>query len=113
MIDENWLFKDDQLDSCLGLFLKENFIRECGENEYILNRDFDTLTLWDIQNLMLWKMPVGEDLMKSVPAAVAEHLPDIEVLQKAFTGVEKTSHEEFSTTIAGHFHNARTKSGSD
>jgi membrane protein len=113
LIDENWPFKDDQLDSCLGLLRKENFIRECGENEYILNRDLDTLTLWDIQNVMPWKMPVGEDLMKSVPAAVAEHLPDIEALQKAFTGVEKASHEEFSTTIAGHFHNARRKAGSD
>jgi membrane protein len=109
LIDENWPFKNDQLDNCLGLLLTENFIRECGENEYILNRDLDTMTLWDIQKVMPWKMPVGEDFRKSIPAAVAEHLPDIEALQKAFAGVEETSKEEFSTTIAEHFHNTRKK----
>ena len=103
LMESEWPFHDDQLDTCIVILLENKVIRACGENEYILNRDLGDLSFWDIQTLLPWGMPGRKDLEKELPASVAEHLGSLNELAASFSGLEDSAREKFSGSIEGLF----------
>lgn len=103
LIEADWPFQDDQLDTCLALLQRKKIIRACGDNEFILNRDLDNLTLWDVQSILPWGMPGARELAVPLPTPVAKNLPGMAALVQAFSGVESVSRESFAGSVAGFF----------
>jgi membrane protein len=110
LIDNDWPFQADQLDACIGILLEQKIIRACGENEYILNRDLDSLNLWDLQSLLPWGVPGSEDFEKELPASLAGSLPAYETLESAFASIEGFASKEFSHSVAGFFRDGKVSS---
>lgn len=107
LLDHGWAFQDDLLGRCLSLLQDKQIIRNCGEAEYILCRELDSLTLWELQSLFPWSMPEKEDLDREIPEPVAEHLPDIDKLKAAFTEIEKVAEVTFEQSVSGYFKSAK------
>ncbi len=99
LIDKDWPFQDDQLDTCITILLNNRILRECGENEYILNRDLGDLSFWDIQVLLPWAMPLRKDLEKPMPASIAEHLVSVDQLTASFSNIETVAREHFHDSV--------------
>ena len=78
-------------------------IMALGEGEFILSRELDSLSMWDLLSSLPWSLPAGEDLEGEIPLPVGDHLPDYEQLKAAFVGVEKTSEDAFSGTFSEYF----------
>ena len=107
LIESDWPFQDDQLDSCLSILLAKKIIRACGENEYILNRDLEDLTFWEIQVLLPWGMPGRKDLKKELPTSIVQHLSSLQELRESFSTVEDIARQNLNRSIAGLFRSCK------
>lgn len=108
LLDNGWAFQDDLLGRCLGLLQDKKIIRTCGEAEYILSRELDSLTLWELQSLLPWGLPEKEDLDREIPEPVSEHLPDMDKLKTAFTKIEKVAEQTFEQSVSAYFKTAKS-----
>ena len=100
LLEQDWAFQDDLLGRCLRLLQEKRIIRTCGEGEYILNRELDSVGLWELLAGMPWNSPTGPDLQDPLPEPLASHLPEYETIRQAFVDAEKMSQQVFSASIA-------------
>ena len=103
LLDNDWAFQDDLLGRCLGILQEKRVIRACGEGEYIINRELDHLSLWDLLSSLPWGMPDHNDLEGPIPEPVASYLPDFKALKEAFGTVEAAAEKAFAQSVAGFF----------
>jgi len=103
--EEDWVFQNDLLGRSLGILQEKKMIMPLGEGEFILSRELDSLSMWDLLSSLPWSLPAGEDLEGEIPHPVGEHLPEYEKLKAAFVGIEKSSEDAFSGTFSEYFRN--------
>ncbi len=103
LLEHDWAFQNDLLGRCMSLLQERRIIRNCGEGEYILNRDLDSLSLWDLQSSLPWGMPETKDLEGDIPEPVSGHLPDFDTLRANFEEVEKLSASTFAESLSDYF----------
>jgi len=103
LLEHDWAFQNDLLGRCMSLLQERRIIRNCGEGEYILNRDLDSLSLWDLQSSLPWGMPETKDLEGDIPEPVSGHLPEFDTLRANFEEVEKLSASTFAESLSDYF----------
>jgi len=108
LLDNDWAFQNDLLGRCLAILQENRVIRTCGEGEYIINRELDNLSLWELLSSLPWSMPQQTDLEADIPEPVASYLPAYDKLKAAFNDVEQASEKSFSRSVAGFFREHKT-----
>lgn len=103
LMDDDWAFQNDLLGRCMHILQERKIIRDCGEGEFILNRELDSLNLWELQSSLPWGLPEAKDLSGDIPEPVASHLPEFSQLKERFNRIEKVSEETFDQSIAAYF----------
>jgi membrane protein len=107
LMDDDWAFQNDLLGRCISILQERKIIRDCGEGEFILNRELDSISLWELQSPLPWGLPEAKDLAGDIPEPVAGHLPEFSQLKERFSKIEKVSEDTFDQSIAGYFRLAR------
>lgn len=102
IMDQRWPFQNIQIEFFLDLLSKAKVIRACNQAEYILVRDLQSITLWDVFSRLPWSMPTEKEL-KKLPSAMIPHVPVFDDLKARFVEVEVLSKKEFSEPLGSFF----------
>lgn len=105
LMDEKWPFRTIAVGRLLALLLQLKIIRSLNHDEYILVRDLESITLWEVLSATPWAQPNEADLAATVPPVLARHLPDSDVLKESFLRVADVSRREFCTSFSAYFRN--------
>ncbi|MEX2366487.1 MAG: YihY family inner membrane protein, partial [Pseudohongiellaceae bacterium] len=97
--DEHWPFRSTQIEEFLDLLSEHKVIKACTEAEYVLSRDLQTITLFQILNWLPWPHPQESDFQGQLPDCVARHLPAFSVLQSQFQGVQADMQKTFADDL--------------
>jgi membrane protein len=103
LMDQQWPFRSTDAESLLNLLQQQHLIRPINHDEYLLVRDLDTISIWDLLGSCPWAQPGSRDLAKPLPAVLRPHLPGYETLVKAFLQLENKAGQEFSGSFQDWF----------
>jgi len=103
LLENDWAFHDDLLGTSLEFLQEKKIIRTCGEGEYILNRELDSISLWQLLQSMPWGLPGGSDFIRKLPEPVVSHLPDAAWFGSTFKEIEGKAQQAFSLSLAAYF----------
>ena len=99
LVKERWPFNELSMSEALLVLQRNKIIRDCGTDEFVLVRDYQTLS---IQQILTWLnvAPPKVNDFESLPEVIVQHLPQIEKLKRSFAELETTSKKEFSEALA-------------
>jgi membrane protein len=99
LIKEKWPFNELSMSDALLILQKQQIIRNCGTDEFVLVRDIQSLSIKQVFDWLNIALPLSiafEDL----PDLVVEHLPNLESLKNSFAELESASQKEFAAPFA-------------
>jgi len=100
---EQWPFRSISVEQLLTLLEEQHLVRALNHDEYMLARDLEQLSLWDVLSRLPWPQPDQQALNEVLPAVIARHLPDSAALKSHFQRLMEVSASEFSTSIGAWF----------
>lgn len=103
LIDEKWPFRTVAVDKLLILLEELKLVRSLDRDQWILTRDLESVSLWEVLSATPWAQPGPVDLAAAVPPVVARHLPDTAALMEHFLRVAEVSGNEFATSFSAYF----------
>jgi membrane protein len=103
LMDQQWPFRSMDVESLLNLLQQQRLIRPINHDEYLLVRDLDTISLWELLGSCPWAQPGSKDLALPVPAVLKPHLPGYDALAKAFLQLESKAGKEFAGSFQDWF----------
>jgi membrane protein len=106
LIDEKWPFRTVSVDKLLILLEELKLVRSLDRDQWILTRDLEVVSLWEVLSATPWAQPGPRDLAATVPPVIARHLPDTAALMEQFLRVAEVSGTEFATSFSAYFRDA-------
>jgi membrane protein len=103
LMDQQWPFRAIDVESLLNLLQQHRLIRPINHDEYLLVRDLDTVSMWELLGSCPWSQPGSRDLSQSLPAVLRPHLPGYEDIAKAFQQLEQKAGQDFSGSFQDWF----------
>jgi membrane protein len=105
LIDQNWPFRRMTLEQLLALLEAQKLVRSLNQEEYMLVRDLDKVSVWEVLSALPWAQPEPADLDEPLPLVIASHLPDLNALKAHFLRLAESSSTEFGTSFGRWFRN--------
>jgi len=103
LLAEKWPFRSVSADQLLSLLEDKRLIHALGDDQYVLARDLEGLSVWDVLGETPWGLPAPDELARPVPAIVSEHLPELADLCERFRHVNQLAADEFGSSLAAWF----------
>lgn len=103
LLSEKWPFRSVSPDQLLSLLEEKRLVHALGDDEYVLARDLEGLSVWDVLSETPWGLPAAEELSRPVPAVVSGHVPELADLFERFRHVNELAAEEFSSSMGAWF----------
>ncbi|PCJ42229.1 MAG: hypothetical protein COA71_06480 [SAR86 cluster bacterium] len=99
LVKEKWPFNELSMTDALLVLQKNQIIRNCGDDEFVLVRDLQSLSIQQIFTWLNIALPKAKDF-ELLPDVIVQHLPNMEDLEKRFTNLENVSQKEFDAPFA-------------
>lgn len=99
LIKEKWPFNELSMDEALKVLQERRAIRNCGADEFVLARDFQSLSMQQVFSWLNVALPKSDDF-ESLPDLIIQHLPQLDKLKDSFAELENTSKREFAVPLA-------------
>jgi membrane protein len=103
LLAEKWPFRSVSPDQLLSLLDEKRLVHALGDDEYVLARDLQGLSVWDVLADTPWGLPAPDELIRPLPAAVSGHLPELSDLYARFRHVNELAEKEFSSSMGAWF----------
>lgn len=112
LMRENWPFVDVDIEECLELLTSRNIIRAIEDDEYILVQDLHALSVWDFISGLPWSLPDPEDLEKTLPPVLHDHLPAWPEVIAQIRHLEEKGRQGFEHSLDHYFRHHEVSSHS-
>lgn len=99
LIKEKWPFNELSMDEAIEVLQERHVIRNCGADEFVLARDFQSLSMQQVFSWLNVALPRTDDF-ESLPDLIIQHLPQLDKLKGSFAELENTSKREFAVPLA-------------
>jgi membrane protein len=103
LLAEKWPFRTVTADQLLSWLEEKQLVHALGDDAWVLARDLEGLSVWDVLAEAPWGLPAPEDMGRRVPDVVSEHLPALPELCARFRHVNELAAEEFSSPLGAWF----------
>jgi len=103
LLAEKWPFRTVSADQLLSLLEEKRLVHAMGDDEYVLARDLEGLSVWDVLAETPWGLPAPDELTRPVPAVVSGHVPELADLCERFRHVNELAEKEFSSSLGAWF----------
>lgn len=103
LLAEKWPFRSVSPDQLLSLLEEKRLVHALGDDEYILARDLQGLSVWDVLGDTPWGLPAPDELIRPLPAVVSGHVPELADLYARFRHVNELAEKEFSSSLGAWF----------
>jgi membrane protein len=103
LLAEKWPFRSVTPDQLLSLLEGKHLVHALGDDEYLLARDLEVLSVWDVLGDTPWGLPAADELTRPLPAVVAEHVPELADLYERFRHINELAEKEFSSSLGAWF----------
>jgi membrane protein len=110
LLAEKWPFRVVTADDLLSFLEAQHIIHSFGEDEYMLARDLEALSIWDLLQNSPWPLPAAEVLDRPVPAFLQQNLPELPELIRRFRQIQNLMAREFSVSLGAYFREQTMKS---
>jgi membrane protein len=101
--DQAWPFKGMQAGKLLSMLEDMHLVRSLERDEYMLTRDLDSVSLWDVLTQIPWAAPKPDELKHPLPTLIAQNLPGSDLLKARFLRMADASNHEFSQSLSAYF----------
>jgi len=109
LLAEKWPFRKISADELLGFLEEQGIIHALGNDEYMLARDLEGLSFWDVLQYSPWPMPAGITLQRPLPALMQAELPEWSILLEKFCQLDNLSAREFGESLGAWFRKHDTR----
>jgi membrane protein len=103
LLAEKWPFRTVSADKLLALLVEKRLVHALGDDEFMLSRDLEALSVWDVLGDTPWGLPDPEELSRPLPAVVSDHVPELADLCQRFRHVNELAAAEFSSPLGAWF----------
>jgi membrane protein len=103
LLAERWPFRNISADDLLGFLEEQRIIHALGNDEYMLARDLEGISFWDVLQYSPWPMPAGITLQRPLPALMQTELPEWPILLEKFCQLDNLSAREFGESLGAWF----------
>jgi len=104
LMEAGWPLKGISSKELFAVLSRLQMVRALTENEYLLVRDLNSVSVWDVLREAPWGAPDSEDLAQPLPEVLRQHLPSPQRLKAVFERLENVAKEEFSSSVADWLH---------
>lgn len=106
LLAEKWPFRSVSADRLLSLLEEKRLIHALGDDAYVLARDLEGLSVWDVLGDTPWGLPAPDELRRPMPSVVSGHVPELADLCERFRHVNELAAREFSSSMGSWFRQA-------
>lgn len=106
LLEEKWPLRTVSADQLLSQLEQQKIVHILGDDEYVLARDLEGLTFWDVLSTTPWGLPTPEALQKTLPMVLIAQLPGLRELTESFSNLHRKAEAEFSGSIGSWFRTA-------
>ena len=99
LIKEKWPFNELSMEEALKVLEENHAIKSCGADDFVLVRDFQSLSIQQVLGWLNVSLPKASDF-ESLPDLVTQHLPQLEKLKGSFSELENAEKREFAAPLA-------------
>ena len=103
LLAEKWPFRSVSVDQLLSVLEQKRLLHTLGDDGYVLARDLDGLTVWDVLGDTPWGLPAPDELKRPLPSVVLSHVPELADLCERFRHINELAEKEFSSTLGAWF----------
>lgn len=103
LLAEKWPFRSVSPDQLMSLLEEKRLVHALGDDQYVLARDLQGLSVWDVLSDTPWGLPAPDELIRPLPAVVSGHVPELADLYARFRHVNELAEKEFSSSLGAWF----------
>lgn len=103
LLEDNWPLRSVSADQLLSQLEQLHLVHNIGDDEFVLVRDLEGLSFWEVLSATPWGLPSVEALHKTMPMVVEVEVPGLRELIEKFSSLHNKAEEEFAGSIGAWF----------